>query len=214
MLSLLSCGHSLHFRWHFYSLSCLVSVLQMVKWKCVLATSTKTKDYVVPVQKLKGRVSVQQRPGEVISPTVGLFLWTAALLLKSRSAVSLNPHVLRRDSKIGYNKHWLSSTEALLHSSNIFPCQSPEWKPCSCIGYPQKSFPTAYILGHIISAHVAAKHILAVITCIVFTVDPLAPDCTINCKLFSGKLLWRPRGMQTYRVVGERREQNQTLLIK
>lgn len=74
--------------------------------------------------------------------------------------------------------------------------------------------PQAYIPGHITSAHVGAEHILAVITCIVFTVDPLAPDCTINCKLFSGKLLWRPRGMQTYRVVGERKEQNQTLLIK
>lgn len=32
--------------------------------------------------------------------------------------------------------------------------------------------------------------------CIVFTVDPLAPDWTINCRLFCGNLQTRPAGRQ------------------
>lgn len=32
--------------------------------------------------------------------------------------------------------------------------------------------------------------------CMVLTVDPFAPDCTINCKLFSGNLHINPAGRQ------------------
>lgn len=37
-------------------------------------------------------------------------------------------------------------------------------------------------------------------TCMVFTVDPLAPDCTISWRLLSGKDVWSPIGMHTYRA--------------
>lgn len=33
----------------------------------------------------------------------------------------------------------------------------------------------------------------------VFTVDPLAPDWTISWRLLSGKEVWRPTGMHTYK---------------
>lgn len=59
-------------------IECLLLGVCVAKGKMnILATlvlPTKTKDYVVPIQKLKKeRVSLQQRPGKVISPTVGLF---------------------------------------------------------------------------------------------------------------------------------------------
>lgn len=40
--------------------------------------------------------------------------------------------------------------------------------------------------------------------CIVFTVEPFAPELTINCKLFSGNLHSKPAGKHTLQIKAKR----------
>lgn len=91
----------------------------------------------------------------------------------------------QHDSRKNVSETELKSKISLLFPASLQICLPVDWSVCgqafTCLSWGE-----GYVLMWVC------------LTCMVFTVDPLAPDWTISWRLLSGKDVWSPPGMHTY----------------